>query len=239
AANSYIFTGWEPEITAVTGDATYRAVFASEVILYTIRFDANGGSGTMEPQTMIYGAADQYLKPNSFVREGFSFIGWNTAADGSGTAVADCAVISAPWNGTLYAQWSKNAWITSPTAEQTVTVYEGDQATMSIEAQNAASYQWYVDYNDGTGWHACGENSPTYVTSPTKLSNNGYRYRCVVTGENGVTVESPVFTLEVLKRVNIPQTGDNSQLGLWMAMCFVGFAGMTTLVLRGKKRRTE
>ena len=54
----------------------------------TVTFDANGGTGTMAPET---GSAPAALTANAFARTGYSFAGWNTAADGSGTAYADTA----------------------------------------------------------------------------------------------------------------------------------------------------
>ena len=70
----------------------------------TVTFDANGGSGTMEPQTA---AADKAfsLNPNAFTRQGYVFTGWNTQADGQGTAYADGATLTLSADLTLYAQW--------------------------------------------------------------------------------------------------------------------------------------
>ena len=57
-----------------------------------------------------HGRADQNvpvaLTPNSFTRAGYAFTGWNTAANGSGTAYADQAVYSFTASVTLYAQWA-------------------------------------------------------------------------------------------------------------------------------------
>ncbi|MBQ4075444.1 MAG: leucine-rich repeat protein [Clostridia bacterium] len=127
--------------------------------------------------------------------------------------------------------------ITNPTEDQTVSVYEGDQAKLQITAENAVSYQWYVDYNDGEGWQKKGESSPEYLSSPTAQENNGYRYKCVVTGEDGKTAESPIFTLNVMKK--LPQTGDHALPGLWMTLCLVSCACMLIIVIHGKKRKTE
>lgn len=69
---------------------------------YTVSFEANGGSGTMASQT-ITGTA--MLNANAFTWKDHTFIGWNTKADGSGTAYSDQASITPTADMTLYAQW--------------------------------------------------------------------------------------------------------------------------------------
>ncbi|MDD3405772.1 MAG: InlB B-repeat-containing protein [Paludibacteraceae bacterium] len=70
----------------------------------TITYNANGGTGTMTAQTGTTGA-DVTLTSNSFTRTGYTFTGWNTASDGTGTVYANGATtVYQPM--TLYAQWS-------------------------------------------------------------------------------------------------------------------------------------
>ena len=47
-------------------------------ITYTVKFDSNGGSGTMSNQTFTYGTA-QNLKNNAFTRTNYKFLGWSTS----------------------------------------------------------------------------------------------------------------------------------------------------------------
>ncbi|MGN8739529.1 InlB B-repeat-containing protein [Bilifractor sp. HCP3S3_D3] len=77
---------------------------------YNIAFQANGGSGTMANETMIYDTA-KTLTANSFVRTGYTFVGWNTKADGSGTSYTNGATVKNLATGgtvTLYAKWTPN-----------------------------------------------------------------------------------------------------------------------------------
>ena len=46
------------------------------------------------------------LSSNAFTRSGYTFAGWNTAANGSGAAYADGAIFPFTANTTLYAQWT-------------------------------------------------------------------------------------------------------------------------------------
>ena len=116
----YTFTGWSPEVVAAEEDATYTAQYSETArVFYTITFNANGGEGGMEPQRFEVGV-DTALNTNTFTREGYKFIGWNTAADGSGTAYADeGAILELTGDMTLYAQWQFwNGWFTDVNGKQ-------------------------------------------------------------------------------------------------------------------------
>ena len=116
----YTFTGWSPEVVVAEEDATYTAQYsASARVLYTITFNANGGEGSMEPQRFEVGV-DTALNTNAFTREGYKFIGWNTAADGSGATYADeGAILELTGDMTLYAQWQFwNGWLKDANGKQ-------------------------------------------------------------------------------------------------------------------------
>ena len=116
----YTFTGWSPEVVAAEEDATYTAQYSATArVFYTITFNANGGEGSMEPQRFEVGV-DTALNTNAFTRENYKFIGWNTAADGSGATYADeGAILELTGDMTLYAQWQIwNGWFTDVNGKQ-------------------------------------------------------------------------------------------------------------------------
>jgi uncharacterized repeat protein (TIGR02543 family) len=107
------FTGWA---TSAGGSIAYldRATysFTTDIILYpvaqanVVTFDANGGSGSMATQTS---SSKSNLSSNSFTRSGFTFTGWSTNADGTGTPYTNAAQYSfnnSNMTATLYAQWT-------------------------------------------------------------------------------------------------------------------------------------
>jgi len=114
------FTGWN---TAANGSGTAFApeatildvqvdttLFAQwipvAVIQRTITFNANGGTGTM-PNGVVADGTDFQIPANAFTRSGYEFAGWNTAANGTGTAFTAGAIISnVTADMTLFAQWS-------------------------------------------------------------------------------------------------------------------------------------
>ena len=71
---------------------------------HIVHFDANGGEGTMVSQSFSIDESKN-LSPCTFTRDGYSFTGWNTKADGTGTSYSDQQNISLAENITLYAQW--------------------------------------------------------------------------------------------------------------------------------------
>ncbi|MBR5301971.1 MAG: InlB B-repeat-containing protein [Clostridia bacterium] len=102
----HTFAGWMPEFPEVmpAEDLTLTALWT--VNRHTVRFDANGGVGTMEPQVFV-GGVEQALTTNVFARSGYIFVGWNLAADGSSTFYEDGTTGVMTADVTLYAQWAK------------------------------------------------------------------------------------------------------------------------------------
>ena len=87
-----------------------------EPVQLTVTFEANGSAeypveGTMAPQT-VTAKKDAALNANSFTREGYNFLNWNTAADGTGDSYADGATVKLTEDTTLYAQWEDNHSLT-------------------------------------------------------------------------------------------------------------------------------
>lgn len=68
----------------------------------TVTFDANGGEGTMEPQTIT---SRGNLAKNVFTNGDYVFGGWNTTADGTGISYADEELVNLREDTTLYAIW--------------------------------------------------------------------------------------------------------------------------------------
>ena len=105
--------------TANAGDTInyVNGVWGGEApVELAVTFEANGSAeypveGTMTPQT-VNAKTDTVLNANSFTREGYNFLNWNTAADGTGDAYADGATVNLTENTTLYAQWEDNHSLT-------------------------------------------------------------------------------------------------------------------------------
>ena len=85
----------EPDVVTVT---------IGEEIL--VKYESNGGSGTMNDQKVEKGV-DTALNANTFTRDGYTFKEWNTKADGSGDSYYDKAEVNLNSSLTLYAQWKE------------------------------------------------------------------------------------------------------------------------------------
>ena len=83
----------------------FFAFSSATAAVYTISYNANGGSGAPSNQTKD-GGIDLTLSSTAPTRSGYAFAGWNTQADGSGTHYASGATFTGNTNTTLYAQWT-------------------------------------------------------------------------------------------------------------------------------------
>ena len=93
-----------------------------EPVYVTVTFNPNF-SGIAEKTQSVESGVDTKLDTNSFSRTGYTFKGWNTSADGSGTAYANGATVNVSKDTVLYAQWEINTY--------TVTWKNGDTVLQS------------------------------------------------------------------------------------------------------------
>ena len=183
----YTFTGWDAAAdgsgTDYAGGATYTLPNSGTDTLYaqwqintvTLAYDAQGGSGAPGNQT---GNAASNVTVSSTVptRAGYTFTGWDAAADGSGTDYAGGATYTLPNSGTdtLYAQWQINT-VTLAYDPQGGTGQPGNQTgnaasnvTVSSTAPTRTEYTF-------AGWNAAADGSGTgYAGGATyQLPNSG------------------------------------------------------------------
>ena len=156
----YTFGGWYTDAACNTGalpkddNGIYTATGSKNGTVYyakwqlannfvEITYDSNmAGESSKVIATAKNGTA--YTSANLFTRAGYSFKGWNTAADGKGTAYNVGASIPTSANLTLYAQWT----LDKPTISSsgTTTAVYGNEVTLTAStAATDASYQWYKD----------------------------------------------------------------------------------------------
>ncbi|MBR3790293.1 MAG: InlB B-repeat-containing protein, partial [Clostridia bacterium] len=178
----YTFAGWwtdktnGTEITAgttvkITAPQTLYAHWTANT--YTVKFDANGGSGTMTNQTHTYGVS-QNLTANGFTKTGYTFAGWNTATNGSGDGYSNGQSVknlTPTSNGIvdLYAQW--NAITYTVTFDP-----NGENATVNPTSNTVTYDQTYGTLPTPTrtgytfvGWFTLA-NGGTQVTNQTKVT---------------------------------------------------------------------
>ena len=125
--------------------------------------------------------------------------------------------------------------ILSPVWNQTVSVIEHGTLTMSVRASGASSYQWYVDRGDGRDFVAiAGATGPSLTIWPD-MGDNGNRYYCRAKNSYG-GVNSPYFTLCVVRSALPPKTGDQVSVTLWVCLMALGVAGVLAAWNRQRNR---
>jgi uncharacterized repeat protein (TIGR02543 family) len=195
------FLGWNTVYSAST--ATYLDgqvySFTSDLVLYpiwvtssshTVAFMPNQGSGTMSAQSA---SSSTVLSANSFTRTGYTFLNWNTAADGSGASYGSSYNYSFAANMTLYAIWGLNYSVS----------YDGNGSTggavPALQTSNVG----------GTGI--------TLQVNTSALAKTGN----VLLGWN--TAANGSGTSYALGQINVAFAGDTTLYAMWSPANYVVF----------------
>ena len=164
----YTFAGWTPsQITAdMTGAQTVRANWRANS--YTISYNANGGSGTMDGTSATYDS-EATVAENIFTKSGYIFKGWATEEGGDvvyapGQSVSN---LTAQSGGvvTLYAVWeaekAENPIITPGDG----TIFKTATCTVTITCATPDAKIYYT-----TNGRTPSENDRFLYTGPFTIS---------------------------------------------------------------------
>ena len=175
--NGITYTSFPKDLTEPI--ILYASVPTVSSATYNIIFVANGGSGSMAPLTASVGK-EITLSQNAFEKTDYSFVGWNTSADGSGTSYTDKANVKdlAPADGsvTLYAQWKKNTpeptEITPDTPTATPTPTVTPTPTPEFDNGDTVSTKSILGLPNGTQTFDTGESVNLMAVATTANGEN-------------------------------------------------------------------
>lgn len=173
------------------------ALFACEEVpqQFKITFDPNGADGKAVEQTVDGGAAAALSSGVVLDRPGFTFAGWNTKADGSGTGYAEGDEVTLTADLKLYAKWIPNA-------------PSGVQGLQADAGNGSVTLRW--ENNGFDVWDrlviTCEGLDPvefSYAEAPSEYTvtglTNGTTYTFYVTLYNTTVSSEPVSVMQTPK----------------------------------------
>jgi uncharacterized protein (TIGR02145 family)/uncharacterized repeat protein (TIGR02543 family) len=190
AKTGFTFTGWN---TAADGTGTSYAAAATFTMgaanvtlyakwtqspTYAVTYNGNGstsGSAPADVNAYLQGATVTVLgNTGNLAKTGFTFAGWNTAADGSGTSYAVAATFAmGSANVTLYAKWTQ-----SPT--YTVT-YSGNGNTTGTAPIDPNAYLQGATVTVAANTGSLAKTGVTFAGWNTAADGSGTSYAAAAT----------------------------------------------------------
>jgi uncharacterized repeat protein (TIGR02543 family) len=218
---NYIFGGWYTAQngggsaftagTTITSDLT---AYAKWIDLYTVTFDADGGSPATQTRTVIDGGTLGTNTPSAPTKTGYTFDGWYTAQNGGGSALTADTTVNG--NITVYAKWAEgvkyeltknpddNNYIsnTDDLLPPGFIVDAGEEVTVSFSIRTDTTMMgFYVgigdwnnsaSYNDGEdGWIASGWRNTKSVSADGQF--HAYTWTMTANADAPVGGEPLVF----------------------------------------------
>jgi len=205
ANSGYSFIGWNTQangsgiaytqaqtFTMGPSDVTLYAMWTDNPT-YTVTYNGNGNTGGSAPSDTTNYEQGQTVtvlaNTGNLAYTGFIFAGWNTQADGSGTAYAQAQTFAmGSSNVTLYAMWSNT--LTTPTNVQAIAGNE--QVSLNWTASSGAtSYNVYYSLSSNVSVTSYSSFITSAATS-TVVSGleNGATYYFIVTARYGTVASN-------------------------------------------------
>ena len=188
---------------------------------YTVAFDPNGGTNSgSTSKTVTYDALYDVLPTPT--RDGYTFVDWNTKADGTGITITAASIVTTTNDQALYAIWTANSYTAAFSAnggdavnptEMTVT-YASTYGTLPNASRTGYELSGWNTASDGSGSIITAESIVTEAKNHTLYAQwafaksfvelyNGTRFNAVYAVQNqdmpsenttGFTITAPTKT---------------------------------------------
>ena len=173
------FDGWGDDcsgtstvcVLTMDGAKSVTAAFSliPGVITYTVTFDGNGGTPTSTDVVVMEGESVDPLP--TVTRDGYDFVEWNTASDGSGDTFTNSTPVIA--DITVYAIWQPTSvtyytvtFIDGTTTYATRTVADGQSVGGAMPANPTKTGYTFV------GWNTQSDGQGSVFTSGTVVTGD-------------------------------------------------------------------
>ena len=151
---TYVFDKWVPELTSVTGPATYKATYTSTSRVYQVTLNVNDGTIGENVTDYKYGTAVTLPVPT---KNGYKFEGWYDNAEFTGVTVTEISA-AATGDKTYYAKWEAEQYIITfntdggAFVEKPISSYiYGTTATLPVPTKNGYKFEGWYDNAEFTG----------------------------------------------------------------------------------------
>lgn len=109
--------------------------------------------------------------------------------------------------------------------------YPGETLTLCVVAENADTYQWFVDRGDGKLQEIPDADESSYSVAGADADQDGWVYICCASNEFGEAF-SPAFILRLAAMPEMPKTGDDSALLMWVGIALTSMMSVMLLLRR-------
>ena len=194
----------------------------------SLSYDANGGEGAIDSATGTAGESVTVAE-NVFTRNNYTFTGWNTQADGMGTAYKPGDSFTLTDEDTvLYAQWNKLVTVSFDLCGHgganipSQTFVSGNKASEPTAPKEDGWVfgGWYTE--KGCQYRFSFDSA---VTSDITLYAKWDRVTTVVSAPVATPTPSPATKTATVKNTAIPQTSDALPMEGLLALLAVGAVG--------------
>lgn len=164
------------QILTCSGGVNITATANWTANIYTVTYNANGGSGTTANSTHTYDSAKALTK-NGFSRTGYTFDGWATSASGAKVYNDQQNVTNLATSGTytLYAHWNPNQYTLtldkqggSGGSGSATATYGSTVPSISVPTKTGYTFAGYYTATNGGGtqyYNASGAGTRAWTTA--------------------------------------------------------------------------